>query len=79
MKFVAKLVTVSLMTRVIVPEDMPEAEIINKARAGFIEKLHTDLHDNVEEVYDDDEMPFGEDLTDEETAKMYETFQNKLP
>lgn len=59
---VAKLVTVSLMTRVIVDENATEQEIIDAARSRFIDKIETDLGDNIEEIFDDDECPYDPDL-----------------
>jgi hypothetical protein len=56
---VAKLVLVSLMTRVIVDEDTPFDDVVEAARKGLSNQLNNDLHDNVEEVFEDTEVPFG--------------------
>jgi hypothetical protein len=61
---VAKLVYVSFMTRVIVDEDATEEEILGAARPNFIEKVQTELSENLEEITDDTEMPFGETIND---------------
>ena len=63
---VAKLVCVSLMTRVIVDENATDEEIMQKARPQFVEKLNEDgLLDHLESIEDDEEMPFGEGLDDD--------------
>ena len=64
---VAKLVMVSLMTRVNVNENATEEEIVGKAQKRFQAKLdNNELMDNLEEIIDDEEMPFGTALTDAE-------------
>lgn len=55
---VAKLVAVSLLTRVIVEDTASEGEILSAASPRFIGKIHTDLEDNVEYIVDDTECPF---------------------
>ena len=55
---VAKLIYVSLMTRVVVDENATEETIIEEARKNFIEKVQNDLEDNIEEIVDDEEMPY---------------------
>lgn len=56
---VAKLVTVSLMTRVIVDEDATDEQILDAAKPRFQAKLdNNELMDNLEEIYDDDECPY---------------------
>ncbi|MEX0598467.1 MAG: hypothetical protein WD512_18440 [Candidatus Paceibacterota bacterium] len=64
MKKVAKLVTVSFMTRVVVDEDASEDQIIEAARPKFFEKVKVDLGDCIEEIIDDEEMPYGEGLNE---------------
>ena len=59
---VAKLVYVSLMTRVVVDENATEETIIEEARKNFIEKVQNDLRDNVEEIVDDEEMPYDSEF-----------------
>jgi hypothetical protein len=56
---VAKLVMVSLMTRVVVDEIATDEEILNKARPKFIEKVNMELGENLEEITDDTECPYG--------------------
>lgn len=56
---VAKLVTISLITRVIVEEGAPNTTIAYKAQSQFIDKIREDLMDNIESIEDDLEVPFG--------------------
>jgi hypothetical protein len=64
---VAKLVMVSLMTRVIVDENATDDEIIAASYQGFQDKLdNRELGDNLEEIRDDDECPCGTFKSDPE-------------
>lgn len=63
-KKVAKLVYVSLATRVIVDENASEEEILNTARPKFIEKVVNELSEHIEDIWYDNECPY-----DEETDK----------
>ena len=65
MSKVAKLVSCSLMTRVIVEDNATEDEIISASIDKFINVIHTSLGDNIEEIIDDEECPYeyGEELT----------------
>jgi hypothetical protein len=57
---IAKLVTVSLMTRVVVDENATDEQILDQAKANFQEKIdNNELGDNLEEIVDDTECPFG--------------------
>lgn len=58
MSKVAKLVAVSLMTRVVVDEDAPENDTLEKAKPNFIEIIQTELMDNLEFIDDDTECPY---------------------
>ena len=58
---VAKLVTVSIVTRVIVNEDASELEIIESATENIINQVHNDLLDNIESIVEDTECPYNED------------------
>jgi len=62
---VAKLVCISLMTRVIVEDTLTEEEVIEKARYNFKCILDDSLHENVESVEEDEECPYGSFKTDE--------------
>lgn len=55
---IAKLVAVSLMTRVVVDESATEAETLDAARVQLIDKLKTDLSDNLEYIEEDTECPY---------------------
>lgn len=58
---VAKLVTVSFVTRVVVKENATEEQILNEAKKGFQAKLdNNELVDNLESIKDDEELPYGE-------------------
>ncbi|MHA2404809.1 MAG: hypothetical protein ACXADH_17565 [Candidatus Kariarchaeaceae archaeon] len=57
---VAKLVYFSLMTRVIVDEGATEDEIIASTYANIQDKIdNRELGDNLEEIDDDTECPYG--------------------
>lgn len=58
MSKVAKLVAVSLMTRIIVEEGSSEAETLEKAEPKFIATIQTELMDNLEFIDDDTECPY---------------------
>ena len=58
MSKVAKLVSVSLMTRVIVDEDASESEILELAGIKLAEKIQYELTDHLEDIEDDIECPY---------------------
>lgn len=55
----AKLVTASFMARVVVPDDATDEQIIEASKNAFIYKVNTELSDNVFDIDDDNEFPFG--------------------
>jgi hypothetical protein len=59
MSKVAKLVTVSLMVRVIVDDAASESDILEAARPNLIEKFRSELGENLESIEDDTECPYG--------------------
>ena len=61
---VAKLVYFSLMTRVIVDEAATDEEIVEACRPKIRQIIKDDLHENLESIEDDEEMPFGESIND---------------
>ncbi len=64
---VAKLVMVSLLTRVIVDENATDEQIVAQAKSGFQAKLdNNELMDNLESIEDDKEVPYGEAPSDQE-------------
>jgi hypothetical protein len=66
MSKIAKLVMVSLMTRVIVEDTASEEEILNEARGRFHNIVENDLIENLESIDDDTECPYedGEEYKD---------------
>jgi len=56
---VAKLVSVSLMTRVIVDADASDSDIIELAYVRLSEKLANEPLEHLDEIVDDTECPFG--------------------
>jgi len=56
---VAKLVTISLMTRVIVDENAVDEQIVEAAKSKFIEKIKNEALENLDDIVDDTECPFG--------------------
>lgn len=62
---VAKLVAVSLMTRVVVDESSTDKEILDAARPQFMEKITSELGENLESIEDDTECPYGALFSDE--------------
>lgn len=58
----AKLVYISLCTRVVVDDTSTDEQIIEVAKDRFIDKINTEFHENLEEIVDDIECPFDEDM-----------------
>ena len=63
-KKVAKLVYVSMVTRVIVDENASETDILIQAQSKFIEKIENEIHENLEEIVDDIECPYEGEYLD---------------
>ena len=62
---IAKLVYVSIGTRIIVDDTDDEETIMKKARPQFVKALQEDgLLDHVESIEDDEEIPFGKGYKD---------------
>lgn len=61
---VAKMVLASLLVRVIVDEDATATQIADAAKPKFVETLEHALYENIEEIMEDKEMPFGALATD---------------
>lgn len=59
---IAKLVAVSLLTRIIVEETDSEEENLAAAKPQFIRKINTGLEDNVEYIKEDTECPFDPEI-----------------
>ena len=58
MKYVAKLVTVTLTTRVVVLETATDTECAHAAQGNFIDQIDNDIADNIESVKLDTECPY---------------------
>lgn len=56
---VAKLVYVTLLTRVVVDTSASEDELLNIAKNKLIDKIKYELNENVEKIIDDTECPYG--------------------
>jgi len=59
---VAKLVYVSFLTRVVVEDTATDDEILDIARPKFIDKVRTELHENLEEIINDTEVPYNPNI-----------------
>ena len=59
---VAKLVYVSLVTRVIVDEDATDEQIVEAAKHRFVDKIQTELGENLEDIVDDTECPYDPEM-----------------
>lgn len=57
---VAKLVTMTLTTRVIVEDGTSEDKIISLAIPRFIDKVVNEPNEHIEEILDDEECPYDE-------------------
>lgn len=58
---IAKLVTVTLITRVVMDENATDEQILDMARPHFESKLVTELNENLESIKEDTECPYFED------------------
>ena len=74
---VAKLVTVTLTTRVIVREDADDGLIFELAERKLQDKLREESSQNITEVVDDKECPFGTFETDETEKWSYYSQDSK--
>lgn len=59
-KLKPKLVSVSLTTRVVVPDDLPDEELVKIAKKQIIENRLRDVEENVESIEEDTEDPITE-------------------
>ena len=57
----AKLVYLSLMTRVVVEDDADDEVVMDVARQKFADKIQYEYLENVEDIQDDLEMPYDEE------------------
>jgi hypothetical protein len=56
---VAKLVAVSMVTRIIIPENATDEDIKEKALPVFQERLNNEFFENLEFIELDEECPYG--------------------
>lgn len=59
----AVLVMTSFVTRVIVNDDATEAQIIERAMYQHLENVPSDFGENIEEIIDDEEVPYDPELS----------------
>lgn len=59
---VAKLVEISMLTRVIVEHDAPEHEVIEKAIIKTSERICEDGAENITSIKDDVECPYDPEI-----------------
>jgi len=57
---VAKLVTVSFITRVIVEDTDDDSTILEKTKSSFEYKINNELGEHLESIEDDTECPYDE-------------------
>lgn len=62
---VAKLVTVTMTTRIIVDENATEEQIIELASIKMSEKFQEEFNENIESIQDDTECPYDEEFDEE--------------
>jgi len=55
---VAKLVYVSLASRVVVDEEATFEEIVKAAKSNLVYRVTNELGENIEEIIPDEEMPY---------------------
>jgi hypothetical protein len=65
MEKVAKLVTITMTTRVIVDENASESDVIEQASIKMSEKIQHEFNENLESIYEDTECPYDPEYDDE--------------
>ncbi len=68
MEKVAKLVTCSLMTRIVVDKDATEEEILNAVKDKFITKIKDELSEHIEDIEDDEDCPYDPDYDEDQES-----------
>lgn len=63
---VAKLVYISMATRVVVDENATDEQILEASKANFIQKVQTELGENLEVIEDDYEVPYDAEGIDKD-------------
>lgn len=59
---IAKLVCVSLMTRVIVDKTTTDEQILELAKERFVEKIYSEIGEHLEYIEKDTESPYDPDF-----------------
>lgn len=65
---IAKLVTVSLVTRVIMEDSATDEQIMEVAKPRFVDKITTELGEHLESIDDDTECPYNANFDTVETG-----------
>jgi hypothetical protein len=65
MSKVAKLVTITMKTRIIVDENASECDIIELASIRMSEKIQHEFNENLESIVDDIECPYNPEFDEE--------------
>lgn len=55
---VAKLVYLTLVTRVVVDENATDEQIIDVAKDRFIDQIEMEIDEHIEDIVDDEECPY---------------------
>jgi hypothetical protein len=62
---VAKLVTITMTTRVIVDENASESDVIEQASIKMSEKIQHEFNENLESICEDTECPYNPEFDEE--------------
>ena len=62
---IAKLVTITMTTRIVVGEDASEADIIDIASIRMSEKIQHEFNENLGSIVDDMECPYDPEFDEE--------------
>jgi hypothetical protein len=65
MSKVAKLVTITMKTRILVDENASESDIIELASIRMSEKIQYEFNENLESIEDDIECPYNPEFDEE--------------
>jgi hypothetical protein len=65
MSKVAKLVTITMKTRILVDENASERDIIELASIRMSEKIQHEFNENLESIVDDIECPYNPEFDEE--------------
>jgi hypothetical protein len=65
MSKIAKLVTITMKTRILVDENASERDIIELASIRMSEKIQHEFNENLESIEDDIECPYNPEFDEE--------------